>query len=1073
MPLKRGHLLINHPVAAALMSAHRIGWVSLSPGRFRTKDGINVDITADAPSTIRTLAERDVADYLLRNASAKNPAFQQYGPEAIPWLAPLRRAVLDPISDDWTHQHKALVRTRAARGLWSPAAIASINANFDGNCPTCGVLATDKHLDWCCYEDWGFRYQYGLDDSVSDACSEADLEALCRFCLVPDPTRSLPPPCSERWRWTVEPANGLYFGSSTFGDASTKPGVSTWTDRTAYCVAQLAGCGADLRVSACIVGTLPGPIQATPPGELYAFVRYLEFLRPGTRTAVYHSDCQWVVDGFSQGKSYTTGSGMTHADLWARLWRAEHSSSAHVSIIKVKGHATSVDVEKGYPTLYKDGNSCADAGAKLGLSLHDADPHASFTAHLDALVHFLAKYLARCRWRAIERDESCREASNIAASEDHSKTASTLQLTRHNASEFAPGDFRCLWCHRRAQTAEALERQPCSPASGHVLWIADPIIFCSVCASFSQERTHLLHGQCKPKATKAAAVMAKVRLKRIIEKGIHPVNDTPVGIPRLWRHEDPSACTIDWRHLDLLCSGNDSALTREPSERWRERIMDLCRHCNVKPSSDTGEEPSADAARYAYAIQPPQQVTARIQARWQPWLGSGPPSALDNVPSAPTVGKMRFGESARARFKLRSDALGTRGQASLSSVSGDLRSLNFAGEQAHVSAPIMSNDVTMALQPQIPGASSFAITPTPCPTTETVRITIFDDGGIEQLGGGSSSSVSLSSSVLPTAPSASVLDSTIGANDTPLGSSGLLNTGATLSASEKLAALRERVKQRSTQTQSETRDLTGTNDGGPQHQSLGVASTEAEAPPLKRRRTRSTTAAHAVAEDLLAPFDTETTDVPAPPSRTVLPAIAGESLGARLHRYARAASSAIPGVAATARNYTPRWRITGKQPQPAASSTSRSPGSFSTISSAVATAAGILLPRRADGPPADLAHPIGLEVAVSSNDGAICTESTPPRSLVCDVDVSPPADLAHVHGPAAHVTLNDVAAGVSVVPAESPSNVGADSDFQITTDAAPPSSLSRNSPSLPRRIWAWRLNAKTCVSPPDEHLPGP
>ena len=238
---------VNHPVTAALLSAHRIGWTSPQPGIFMTAKGIDIDVCTMSPATVRTLANRDVEDFLLKRAAARYPEFRRFGPDAVPWVDPLRRAtsMAGSASWDWKPQHQALVRTRAANGLWPPADLHKLDASINGMCDACGVPADNHHLDLTCFQLYSERGMYPIESDVAARMTRGRLASLGTYCLVPDPTRALTIPTVEIWRWLIEPSDGMRcFGNSTFGDASMAPGLSAWAGRAAYSVVQLGGCGA-------------------------------------------------------------------------------------------------------------------------------------------------------------------------------------------------------------------------------------------------------------------------------------------------------------------------------------------------------------------------------------------------------------------------------------------------------------------------------------------------------------------------------------------------------------------------------------------------------------------------------------------------------------------------------------------------------------------------------------------------------------------------------------------------------------------------------------------------------------
>ena len=85
-----------------------------------------------------------------------------------------------------------------------------------------------------------------------------------------------------------------------------------------------------------------------------------------------------------------------HSDIWRRIWRAHDKREHPIRVNKVKAHATEVDVARGYPTLWKEANAYADAGAKQGRSMHPRDVTLERKAcKAYVLLQLVARFIAR------------------------------------------------------------------------------------------------------------------------------------------------------------------------------------------------------------------------------------------------------------------------------------------------------------------------------------------------------------------------------------------------------------------------------------------------------------------------------------------------------------------------------------------------------------------------------------------------------------------------------------------------------------------------------------------------------
>ena len=90
-----------------------------------------------------------------------------------------------------------------------------------------------------------------------------------------------------------------------------------------------------------------------------------------------YSDSAYVVDGVAKGPRYGHHHRRVHGRHWKRLWTAVsawgEAGPDTWQVIKVKGHATSADVDKGLATEFlRKGNAMADAAAKRGALCHQS-----------------------------------------------------------------------------------------------------------------------------------------------------------------------------------------------------------------------------------------------------------------------------------------------------------------------------------------------------------------------------------------------------------------------------------------------------------------------------------------------------------------------------------------------------------------------------------------------------------------------------------------------------------------------------------------------------------------------------
>jgi hypothetical protein len=180
---------------------------------------------------------------------------------------------------------------------------------------------------------------------------------------------------------------------------------------------------------------------------------------------IYHGDCQWVLDSFELGRYLTTRGSAVHADLWRKFWAA-HDKRAHpILVCKVKAHATAQDIAAGYPELWLEGNSFADAGAKKGRLIHPTSAVMVQNAQrIWLLVQTTARFIARVHESAMLAALDVPPFDRRIARRPKSKAE--RKPPRH--AIVAHGDrSRCLWCLRTTEGNGSYIREECIQAAQH------------------------------------------------------------------------------------------------------------------------------------------------------------------------------------------------------------------------------------------------------------------------------------------------------------------------------------------------------------------------------------------------------------------------------------------------------------------------------------------------------------------------------------------------------------------------------------------------------------------------------
>ena len=80
-----------------------------------------------------------------------------------------------------------------------------------------------------------------------------------------------------------------------------------------------------------------------------------------------------AVNSFHGGRAISSSAIDVQADIWRRFTDAHDKRTFPIDVMRVKAHATDKDINDGYPAPWREGNSHADAAAKLGRSRHPVD----------------------------------------------------------------------------------------------------------------------------------------------------------------------------------------------------------------------------------------------------------------------------------------------------------------------------------------------------------------------------------------------------------------------------------------------------------------------------------------------------------------------------------------------------------------------------------------------------------------------------------------------------------------------------------------------------------------------------
>ena len=514
---------VTDPVRAAMISANRLGWATDRLGCFKTRNGVDVNLLVDCPKTIETVAMRDASDYLMSEWASRHPAYRQLGPSVIPWLAPMQQAI--------TAEPKGC-ETARTKSLALAHVVGALNHRHQNKCERCGDQDSVQHQVWSCPHHHWWREQYGLPDGWTTIAQKSSAP-MWTHGLVPNPIKSLPPPSSQPPTWLVADVDaGQRFTGSTYGDGTLRPYLGGEFARAAFAVIQYRIHFGIVQVVAVLAGPINGIIQSSPLAELRAAVAAVENMvdKP---SLCYHTDCQWVADGWAKGREGTARAIHVHADWWLRFHNANERRRWPVGVEKVKAHEGKEAAASNGTDHHRIGSGLADAAAKLAGSFHelpkdDLQAAADARAMSRALISFFGAAAARrddCGGKELllhEDGDGCMQAFERDSSNSRHTRSPELCITdepKHVACR-VPNGVRCVWCHRRALDEDALERVDYSWAPEHVTWASGSIFMCERCGAYSEDRTRGLKSRCVPPDKHA-----RLRMRRFFECHVHPASE--------------------------------------------------------------------------------------------------------------------------------------------------------------------------------------------------------------------------------------------------------------------------------------------------------------------------------------------------------------------------------------------------------------------------------------------------------------------------------------------------------------------------------------------------------------------
>ena len=217
-----------------------------------------------------------------------------------------------------------------------------------------------------------YRRQYGLPKALAEAARRSDdqpcTEALLGRALYPDLRHRSPGPLLESLVYcSIRPAGGCFSGRCYIDGSGLNPQDEVLC-RAGWAIVQVDSWG---NVLADARGNLPGILQHSGLGELYAFLMLLGLCAPPITVVTDYKD---LVDGLSAGRNVCTAANRKGADVWRLIWdKVDDIGLNFIDIIKIKSHmskASVLDGSAGCSLQDWEGNKAADSSAKKGAAMH-------------------------------------------------------------------------------------------------------------------------------------------------------------------------------------------------------------------------------------------------------------------------------------------------------------------------------------------------------------------------------------------------------------------------------------------------------------------------------------------------------------------------------------------------------------------------------------------------------------------------------------------------------------------------------------------------------------------------------
>ena len=360
---------------AMVTSLARLNWQCQGATKWVVDQGRLIDFEKVCPKTVTVLVERSVRRWTWRTFAQEHTDLAHLSKGAD--LRLIVNLLGKTPSSEWGRTEKGCLEALVVGAAPSQQQLELVDLVSDNRCQWCWEdVGSYLHRHWECEGSRAYRMQYGMPPDVADAATartnSIEERALFERALFPDLRHRAPKPSLEQnIIWEVRPPDGVFQGRCCMDGSGLEPQDEVLC-RAGWAVSQIDRFG---NVCGEAYGNVPGLMQHSGLGELYAFLMLLTFCWP---PLIVVTDYEGLISGVKTGRQMCTAASQKGADIWRLIWdKLDDIGLETIDFVKIASHqsrASVLDGRAGCSLPDWLGNQAADKAAKKGAPLHLIDP---------------------------------------------------------------------------------------------------------------------------------------------------------------------------------------------------------------------------------------------------------------------------------------------------------------------------------------------------------------------------------------------------------------------------------------------------------------------------------------------------------------------------------------------------------------------------------------------------------------------------------------------------------------------------------------------------------------------------